>query len=124
MVLAVPPPLGDVAQISTTISNTYADLDKAKLTVESSGKFKIVAVNKSKASKAKGKKTDYGKCETVAQANQKAPDGVLYMVKTTGQAKDANFSKSKGKYIFCQTCKLYASNWKCLRAHWNNQKKN
>jgi len=97
---------------------SYKDLAKAKFTCESSG---YNVSKKSKASKP-SKSTGYGKCETVAQANKKAPEGVFYMVKTIKQAKDASFSKSNQKYIFCKTCGLYASNWKCLKAHWQNQK--
>ena len=99
---------------------SYKDLAKARFTCESAG---YTVSKKSKASKP-SKSSGYGKCETVAQANKKAPEGVFWMVKTIKQAKDASFSKSNGKFLKCQTCGLYASSWKALRAHWNNQKTN
>tara|TARA_R100000789_G_scaffold97904_1_gene100997 strand:- start:208 stop:516 length:309 start_codon:yes stop_codon:yes gene_type:complete len=97
---------------------SYKDLAKAKFTCESSG---YTVSKKSKASKP-SKSTEYGKCETVAQANKKAPEGVLFMANTIKQATEANFSKSNGKLLKCQTCGKFASNWKCLKAHWQNQK--
>ena len=97
---------------------SYKDLAKAKFTCESNG---YTVSKKSKASKP-SKSTGYGKCETVAQANKKAPKGVLFMANTIKQATEANFSKSNGKLLKCQTCGKYASNWKCLKAHWQNQK--
>ena len=97
---------------------SYKDLAKAKFTCESNG---YTVSKKSKASKP-SKSTGYGKCETVAQANKNAPKGVLFMANTIKQATEANFSKSNGKLLKCQTCGKYASNWKCLKAHWQNQK--
>ena len=98
----------------------YKDLKRARATLESEG-FSITKA--SKTTKSSKKTSGYGKCETVAKANKNAPDGVFWMVKTIKQAKDASFSKSKGKYLKCQTCGLFASSWKALKAHWNNQKK-
>ena len=97
---------------------SYKDLAKARFTVESAG---YTVSKKSKASKP-SKSSGYGKCETVAQANKKAPEGVFWMVKTIKQAKDASFSKSNGKFLKCQTCGKFAKNWNVLRAHWHNQK--
>ena len=97
---------------------SYKDLAKAVFTCESAG---YNVSKKSKASKPK-KSSGYGKCETVAQANKNAPEGVLFMAKTIKQAKDGSFSKSNGKFLKCQTCGSFAKNWNVLRAHWHNQK--
>ena len=101
---------------------SYKDLAKARFTCESAGYTVSKKSKTTKSTKSSGAK--YGKCETADQANRNAPEGVFWMVKTIKQAKDAKFSKSKGKYIFCNSCGLYASSWKALRAHWNNQKTN
>ena len=97
---------------------SYKDLAKARFTCESAG---YTVSKKSKATKPT-KSTGYGKCETVAQANKNAPEGVQFMVKTISEAKAQKFSKSKGKFLKCITCGCYAKSWNSLRAHWHNQK--
>lgn len=112
-----------------TIRSEYADWDKAKLTVESSGEFKVVSVKESKKITSKNSKPNYGKCETEAQANLKAKNGFKFMVKSKPKAIKLHFKTVKdektGKDVLirCNNCGLYAYNKKCLIFHFRNQKK-
>ena len=101
--------------------SVYKDLDKAKLTVENAG---FTVTKKGKGSKTT-KAGDYGKCETIAQANKNAKDGMKFMVKSLKESKTLGFdvnSKTK-KHIKCDNCNSYAKSFKCLRVHFQNQKK-
>jgi len=110
-----------------TIRSEYADWDKAKLTVESSGEFKVVTIKESK--KTTSKKTNYGKCETEAQANLKAKNDFKFMVKSKPMALKLHFKTVKdektGKDVLirCNNCGLYAYSKGCLMSHFRTQKK-
>ena len=101
--------------------SVFKDLDKAKLTVENAG---FTVSKKGKASKPT-KSGDYGKCETVAQANKNAKNGLKFMVKTLAEAKKLDFAKDvkTKKHIKCQNCGAFAKSFACLRVHFQNQRK-